>query len=167
MPNYWSYLTPNCRKNGRIWRRKSALPPWQHTGWHLRHRYGQISQISLRTAAPSTVFGPVRLFLFPNLKKPLAGQKFESSEEVIAATEAYLADLEKTYFSDGLKKLEHHCVKCIQLKGDYVEKWIATFPKFSFFILQAKYLSDYPRKLGFLLLTLIYWEVWSSTARIS
>jgi len=26
-------------------------------------------------------------------------------EEVIATTEAYFADLEKTYFSDGLKKL--------------------------------------------------------------
>jgi hypothetical protein len=56
------------------------------------------------------------------LKKSLAKQKFESSEEVIAATEAYFADLEKTYFSDGLKKLKHHWVKCIKLKGDYVEK---------------------------------------------
>ncbi|EFN81558.1 hypothetical protein EAI_05840, partial [Harpegnathos saltator] len=43
------------------------------------------------------------------------------NEEVIAATEAYFADLEKTYFSDGLKKLEHRWVKCIELKGDYVE----------------------------------------------
>ncbi|EFN87072.1 Histone-lysine N-methyltransferase SETMAR, partial [Harpegnathos saltator] len=50
---------------------------------------------------------PCDFFLFPNLKKSLAGQKFESNEEVIAATEAYFADLEKTYFSDGLKKLEH------------------------------------------------------------
>jgi len=39
-----------------------------------------------------------------------------------AATEAYFADLEKTYFSDGLKKLEHRWVKFIELKGDYVEK---------------------------------------------
>lgn len=32
-------------------------------------------------------------FLFPNLKKSLTGQKFESNEEVIAATEAYFANL--------------------------------------------------------------------------
>ena len=51
---------------------------------------------------------PCDFFLFSNLKKSLAGQKFESSEEVIAATEAYFADLEKTYFSDELKKLEYH-----------------------------------------------------------
>jgi len=65
---------------------------------------------------------PCDFFLFPNLKKSLAGQKFASNEEVVAVTEAYFADLEKTYFSDELKKLEHRWVKCIKLKGDYVEK---------------------------------------------
>jgi len=55
------------------------------------------------------------------LKKSLAGQKFASNEEVVAATEAYFADLEKKYFSDGLE-LEHGWVKCIELKGDYVKK---------------------------------------------
>jgi len=62
------------------------------------------------------------LFLFPILEKSLAGQKFESNEEVIATTGAYFTDLEKTYFSDGLKKLEHRWAECIELKGDYVEK---------------------------------------------
>jgi len=61
---------------------------------------------------------PCDFFLFPNLKKSLAGQKFASNEEVVAATEACFADLEKSYFSDGLKKLEHRWVKSIELKGD-------------------------------------------------
>jgi len=65
---------------------------------------------------------PCDFFLFPNLKKSLAGQKFASNEEAVAATEVYFADLEKTYFSDGLKKLEHRWVKSIELKGDSVEK---------------------------------------------
>jgi len=65
---------------------------------------------------------PCNFFLFPNLKKSLAGQKFASNEEVVSATEAYLADIEKTYFSDGLKKFKHRWVKCIELKEDYVEK---------------------------------------------
>ena len=121
----WIIGPIRCRVAEKFGEEKSALPPWQHTGSHLRRRHGQIGQIALRTAAPSTVFfkfGPVRLFLFPNLKKSLAGQKFESSEEVIAATETYFADLKKTYFSDGLKKFEHCWVKCIKLKGDCVEK---------------------------------------------
>jgi len=67
----------------------------------------------------SPILAPCDFFLFPNLEKSLAGQKCASNEEVVAATEAYFADLEKTYFSAGLK---HRWVKCIELKGDYVEK---------------------------------------------
>ena len=64
---------------------------------------------------------PCDFFLVPNLKKSVAGQKFESNEEVIAATEAYFANLQKTYFPDVLKKLEHRWVKCIELRRYYVE----------------------------------------------
>lgn len=49
-------------------------------------------------------------------------QKFESNDEVISITEAYLADLPKTCSSGGLKKLENRWVKCIELKEDDVEK---------------------------------------------
>jgi len=40
---------------------------------------------------------PCDFFLFPNLKKSLAGQKFASNEGIVAVTEACFADLEKTY----------------------------------------------------------------------
>ena len=46
----------------------------------------------------------------------------DSNEEVIAATEAYFAEFDKPYFLDDLKKLEYRCIKCIELKGDYIEK---------------------------------------------
>jgi len=65
---------------------------------------------------------PSDFFLFPNLKKSLAGMRFGSNDEVIATTEAYFAGLDKSYFSDGLKKLEHRLEKCVELRGDYVEK---------------------------------------------
>ena len=65
---------------------------------------------------------PSDFFLFPNLKKSLAGKRFGSNEEVITATDAYFADLEKSFFSEGLKRLEHRLKKCIDLRGDYVEK---------------------------------------------
>lgn len=54
------------------------------------------------------------------LKKLLAGRKFESNEQVIAATKIYFANLKKTYFSDELKKVERRLVKYIELKGNYV-----------------------------------------------
>jgi [histone H3]-lysine36 N-dimethyltransferase SETMAR len=65
---------------------------------------------------------PSDFFLLPNLKKSLAGKRFASNEEVIAATHTYFADFETSYFSDGLKRLEHRLKKCIDLRGDYVEK---------------------------------------------
>uniref|UniRef100_A0A6M2DNE2 Putative histone-lysine n-methyltransferase setmar-like protein n=1 Tax=Xenopsylla cheopis TaxID=163159 RepID=A0A6M2DNE2_XENCH len=65
---------------------------------------------------------PSDFFLFPNLKKALVGQKFESNELTIAAIDAYFADLDETYFTDGLKKLEERWIKCIELEGDYIEK---------------------------------------------
>ena len=64
---------------------------------------------------------PCDFFLFPNLKKWLGGKKFTSNEEVIAETEAYFAEFDKSYFSEGLKKWQKHWEKCILLKGDYIE----------------------------------------------
>lgn len=65
---------------------------------------------------------PCDFFLFPNMKKKLAGIKLKTNDEVIAETEAYFAELPKTYFLDGLKKMEYRWTKCIDLQGDYIEK---------------------------------------------
>lgn len=65
---------------------------------------------------------PSDYYLFPNMKKWLAGKRFHSNDEVIAATNDYFDSLDKSYYADGIKKLEHRWSKCINLKGDYVEK---------------------------------------------
>lgn len=65
---------------------------------------------------------PSDFFLFPNLKKWLAGQRFMSNEEIVTQTNVYFEELPKSYFSDGLGKLQGRLEKCIELKGDYVEK---------------------------------------------
>ncbi|KAG5312579.1 SETMR methyltransferase, partial [Acromyrmex insinuator] len=57
-------------------------------------------------------------FLFPNLKKWFGGKRFITREQLIAETEAYFEGLNKSYYSDGLKKLENHWIECIELKGD-------------------------------------------------
>ena len=61
-------------------------------------------------------------FLFPNLKKWLGGKKFTSNVEVIAEIEAYFAEFDKSYFSEGLKKWQKRWKKHILLKRNYVEK---------------------------------------------
>ena len=60
--------------------------------------------------------------LFPKLKLFLAGQRFSSNQEAIAAVEGYFANLMKNHYMDGIMALEHRWNKCISLKGDYVEK---------------------------------------------
>jgi len=61
-------------------------------------------------------------FLFPNLKKWFRGKRFTTREPLIAETEAYFEELDKSYYSDSLKKFKNRWIKCIELKGDYVEK---------------------------------------------
>ena len=65
---------------------------------------------------------PCDFYLFPNMKKWLGGKRFTTNEEVIAETEAYFAEFDKSYFLNGIKMLEYRWAKCIELKGDYVEK---------------------------------------------
>jgi len=60
-------------------------------------------------------------YLFPNLKKWFGRKRF-TKEQLITETEAYFEGLNKSYYSDGFKKLENRWIKCIELKGDYVEK---------------------------------------------
>jgi len=65
---------------------------------------------------------PSDFSLFPKLKLFLAGQRFSSNQEAIAAVEGYFADLMKNHYRDGIMVLEHRWNKYISLKGDYVEK---------------------------------------------
>ena len=61
-------------------------------------------------------------FLFSNMKTWLGGKIFLSNEEIITAINEYSEGSNKNYFLEGIKKLEYHYNKWIQLKGDYVGK---------------------------------------------
>ena len=54
-----------------------------------------------------------------------------------AETSAYFEELDKSYYKDGIKKLENHLTKYIILKGDYVEKLKRFFPQNSVFFIFA------------------------------
>jgi len=59
---------------------------------------------------------PSDFCLFTKLKNFLAGERFYSNQEAIAAVEGYFADLTKNHYR------EYRWNKCFSLKGDYVEK---------------------------------------------
>jgi len=76
----------------------------------------------LEHSSCSPHLAPSDFYLFPKLKLFLAGQRFSSNQEAIAAVEGCFADLTKNHYRDGIMALEHSWNKCISLKGDYVEK---------------------------------------------
>ena len=65
---------------------------------------------------------PSDFYLFPKLKTHLRGHHFGNNNEVIHAVEEYLEAQDATFFRDGIAMLEHRWTKCIEVRGDYVEK---------------------------------------------
>jgi hypothetical protein len=72
----------------------------------------------------SSDLAPSDFCLFPELKLFLAGQRFSSKQEAIAAVEGYFADLTKNLYRDRIMALEHHCNKCIVLREIMLKKKI-------------------------------------------
>ena len=65
---------------------------------------------------------PSDFYLFPKLKSHIRGRHFESDDDVIKAVESYLKDQNEAFYHEGIGMLEHRWTKCIEVKGDYVEK---------------------------------------------
>jgi hypothetical protein len=71
----------------------------------------------------SQYLAPSDFCLNPKLEIFLAGQRFPSNQEAIAAVERYFADLnEESLQGRDNGAGEHRWNKCVSLKGDYFEK---------------------------------------------
>lgn len=64
---------------------------------------------------------PCNFFLFSHPEKCLRGKRFGLNAEVMPPQD-YFNHFQKSYFLDGLWKLKYPWKKCIELKGDCVEK---------------------------------------------
>lgn len=65
---------------------------------------------------------PSDFHLFPNLKKFISGKRFASNKEVEGAVDGYFHSLPDSHFREGIQMLEKRWTKCVEVKGDYVEK---------------------------------------------
>ncbi|KAF7275745.1 hypothetical protein GWI33_011310 [Rhynchophorus ferrugineus] len=68
-----------------------------------------------------SIWPPSDYFLFSELKRMLGGKKCSSNAEVIAITVAYFEAKDKSYYKNGIEKLEGRYNQCITLEGNYVE----------------------------------------------
>ena len=61
-------------------------------------------------------------YLFRNLKSHLGGMRFWDDDELKAATEAWFEDQIDNFYFKGIDCLKEKWAKCIEVKGDYIEK---------------------------------------------
>jgi len=98
---------------------KCHFSSWQHSASHLHIGNGKIAWIKIRIAIPSILFSWFSLLWLLSIPKfqDLEEKKF-SNKKVIAAMDEYFEGLETFYFSKGIKTLEHHWTKCVELQGE-------------------------------------------------
>ena len=65
---------------------------------------------------------PSDYFLFPNLKKHLAGKRYESNDDVISAVEDFFEGQEENFYATGIRALQHSWKKSVDRREDYVKK---------------------------------------------
>ena len=65
---------------------------------------------------------PSDYFLFPNLKKHLARKRYETNDDVISVVEDFFEGQEENFYATGIRALQHRWKKCVDRRGDYVEK---------------------------------------------
>ena len=64
---------------------------------------------------------PSDFYLFANLKRHLAGQRYATISDVKCAVESYFESKEADFYRTGIVKLKSRWERCIDLDGDYVE----------------------------------------------
>ena len=70
----------------------------------------------------STDLAPSNYHLFPNMKTWLTTQRFHDAE-MQAGVNEWLKSQAAKFYDDGINKLVHRYDKCLNLNGDYVEKY--------------------------------------------
>ena len=56
------------------------------------------------------------------MKKHLAGNRYWTDDEIISAVENFFGDQDESFYANGIKAQQHCWKKCVELRGEYVEK---------------------------------------------
>ena len=65
---------------------------------------------------------PSDFYLFPKMKSELKRRHFGDDDDVKEAVDEYLECQDKAFYENGIRMLKARYQKCIEVKGDYVEK---------------------------------------------
>ena len=70
----------------------------------------------------SPALAPSDFFLFPQMKTPLRGRRFDDTDEVIEEVEQWFSTQSEDFYNGGMRSVKQRWEKCVTLDGDYVEK---------------------------------------------
>lgn len=110
---------PGLQKKKIIFHQDNARP---HTALITMAKINELKYELLQHPPYSPDLAPSDFHLFPKFKIFLGGKRFSTTEEVHDAVNQYFGSLDENHFREGIMALEHRWQKCINLKGDYVEK---------------------------------------------
>ena len=67
-------------------------------------------------------FAPSDFYLFPRMKRALAGHHFYFNEDVISAVNDYCSLQDESFYQERIRGLRYRWEKCVNGHGGYVEK---------------------------------------------
>ena len=85
---------------------------------------------------------PLDFHLFLKMKEHLAGKRHSDDEDLQHAVVDWLNSQAAVWYEEGISKLVSRYDKCLNVQGDYVEKWVKVCDKtciFFFFPIINKY----------------------------
>ncbi|KAJ4450406.1 hypothetical protein ANN_01830 [Periplaneta americana] len=114
--------------------RRKRPDMWTANNWHLHHdnapaHSSQLIHTFLAKHGITTVrqppyspdLAPCDFWLFPKLKTPLKGSRFESREEIMRNATTELNTIPKEDFQRCLRQWKDRWAKCVQAQGAYFE----------------------------------------------
>jgi len=110
---------PEKIQNGWLLHQDNARP---HTSKFTSEFMESKGIKTLYHAPYSPDLAPCDFFLFPKLKKAMAGRRFDTKTELKVAVQGVLTDLSKEGFLHVFEKWAERLEKCTILRGSYVEK---------------------------------------------
>jgi len=93
-----------------------------HKSWKVEAALRECGFQELNHPPYSPDLAPSDYFLFRHLTRFLRGKIFSCNEELKVAVSDWFDGQEVDFYSQGIKSLESKWNKCVELKGDYIEK---------------------------------------------
>ena len=106
-------------RNETLLKHDNARP---HTSAETRDAIQRLDFSVLPHPPYSSDLAPWDFHLFQKLKEHLKGQGFSCDEDVKSAVGKWFQKQNTNFFKDGFQKLAQRWRKCIEVRGDFVEK---------------------------------------------